>query len=84
MDLGATKHITFYRMAFDIYEVIILQNMHLNDYSVVQATRISSIIVEVVIEDKTKKIIIKDALHVLKLHTNLLLVSKLLLSGLLI
>jgi len=82
MDSGATKHMTSHRAAFDTYEVIAPRNVHLGDDSVVEAVGMGSIVVEVITRGKMNRIRIKDALHVPKLHANLLSVSKLVSSGL--
>jgi hypothetical protein len=37
MDLGATKHMTPHRAAFDMYEVIPTRNVHMGDDSIVEA-----------------------------------------------
>ncbi len=82
MDSGATKHMTSHRAAFDTYEVIAPRNVHLGDDSVVEAIGMGSIVVEVVTRGKMNRIRIENALHVPKLHANLLSVSKLVSSGL--
>jgi hypothetical protein len=81
MDSGATKHMTPHRAAFDMYEVIPIHNMHMGDDSIVEAIGMGSILVEVMGKGRTKRIRIKDVLHVPKLHANLLSVSKILSSG---
>jgi transposase InsO family protein len=81
MDSGATKHMTPHRAAFDTYEVIAPRNVHLGDDSVVEAIGLGSIVVEVSVRGRSKRIRIKDALHVPKLQANLLSVSKLVTSG---
>jgi hypothetical protein len=65
MDLGATKHITPHRAAFDMYEVIPKCNM--GDDSIVEAIGMGSILVEVMVKGQTKGVRIKDVLHVPKL-----------------
>lgn len=52
------------------------------DDSIMKAIDMDFIVVGVIVRGKIKRICIKDALHVPKLKGNLLLVSKLLLSGL--
>ena len=81
LDSGATKHMTPHRAAFDTYEVIPSRNVHLGDDSVVDAVGVGSIVVEVLVRGRSKKMTIKDILHVPKLHANLLSVSKLVSSG---
>jgi hypothetical protein len=81
MDSGATKHMTPHRAAFDMYEVIPTRNVHMGDDNIVEAIRMGSILVEVMVKRRTKRIRIKDVLHVPKLHANLLSVSKILSSG---
>ncbi len=72
---------TPHRAAFDMYEVIPIHNMHMGDDSIVEAIGMGSILVEVMGKGRTKRIRIKDVLHVPKLHANLLSVSKILSSG---
>ena len=81
MDSGATKHMTPHRAAFNTYEVIAPRNVHLGDDSVVEAIGVGSIVVEVLVRGQSRRIRIKDALHVPKLQVNLLSVSKLVSSG---
>ncbi len=68
---------TPHRAAFDTYEVIPTRNVHMGDDSIVEAIGMGSILVEVMVKGQTKKIRIKDVLHVPKL----LSVSKILSSG---
>ena len=82
MDLGATKHIILHRAAFDTYEVISPCNVCLGADSVAKAIGVGSIVVGVETRGKTTRICITDVLHVLKLQTNLLSMSKLLSNGL--
>jgi hypothetical protein len=81
MDSGATKHMTAHRAEFDTYEVIPTRNVHMGDDSIVEAIGMGSILVQVMVKGRTKKIRIKDVFHVPKLHVNLLSVSKILSSG---
>jgi len=81
MDLGATKHMTPHRAAFDMYEVIPTRNVHMGDDSIVEAIGMGSILVEVMVKGRTKRIRIKDVPHVPKLHANLLSVSNILSSA---
>jgi hypothetical protein len=81
MDSGATKHMTPHRAAFDMYEVIATRNVHMGDDSIVEVIGMGSILVEVMVKGRTKRIRIKDVLHVPKLHANLLSMSKILSSG---
>ena len=81
MDSGATKHMTPHRAAFDTFEVIPSRNVHSGDDSVVDVIEVDSIAVQVLVRGRSKKIRIKDVLHVPKLHANLLSVSKLVSSG---
>jgi hypothetical protein len=81
MDSGATKHMTPHKAAFDMYEVIPTRNVHMGDDSIVEAIGMGSILVEVLVKGRTKRIRIKDVLHVPKLHANLLSVNKILSSG---
>jgi hypothetical protein len=81
MDSGATNHMTPHRAAFDMYEVIPKRNVIMSDDSIVEAIGMGSILVEVMVKGQTKRVRIKDVLHVPKLHANLLSVSKILSSG---
>lgn len=81
MDSGATKHMTPNRAVFDTYEAIAPRNVHLGDDSVVEAVGVGSIVVEVLVGGRSKRIRIKNSLHVPKLQANLLSVSKLVSSG---
>jgi hypothetical protein len=72
---------TPHKAAFDMYEVIPTRNVHMGDDSIVEAIGMGSIFVEVMVKGRTKRIRIKDVLHVPKLHANLLSVSKILSSG---
>jgi len=65
-------------VAYEINEVMALQNVHLGDDSIVRAIGMDSIVVEVIVKGKTKKFRIEHVLHVPKLQSNVLLVSKLL------
>jgi hypothetical protein len=53
----------------------------MGDDSIVEAIGMGSILVEVMVKGRIKRIRIKDVLHVPKLHANLLSVSKILSSG---
>jgi hypothetical protein len=64
MDSRATKHMTPHRAAFDMYEVIPTCNVHMGDDSIVEAIGMGSILVEVMVKGRTKRIKIKDVLHV--------------------
>ena len=46
MDLRASKHMTLYRAAFDMYEVITPHNVRLGDNNIVQAIRIKYVVVK--------------------------------------
>lgn len=82
IDSGATKRMTFQKVAIDTYKVIAPCNVLLGDDSALEVIGMASIIVELLVRDKIKRIGIKNALHVPKLQANLLLVSKLLSNGL--
>jgi hypothetical protein len=81
MDLGATKQMTPQKVAIDMYEVIPTCNVHMGDDNIVEAIGIGSNLVEVMVKGRTRRIRIKDVLHVPKLHANLRSVSKILSSG---
>jgi hypothetical protein len=72
---------TPHKAAFDMYEVIPTRNVHMGDDSIVEAIGMGSILVELMVKGQTRRIRIKDVLHVPKLHANLLSVSKILSSG---
>ena len=55
--------------------------MYLGDNGVVEAIEKGSMLVETCVDNKMKRICIHDVLHVPKLHTNLLSVSKLVARG---
>ena len=82
MNLGASKHITLHKTAFNIYEIIILYNMYLDDNNIVEAIEMGSIIVEAIVEGKINQIRIKVVLHVSRLYTNLFSMNKLVSNGL--
>lgn len=65
-----------------IDKVVSSCNVCLGDDSIAEAIGIGSIIVGIEMRGKTARIYIMNMLHVLKLHTNLVSVSKLLLKGL--
>ena len=81
MDSGATKHMTPHRNAFHTYEAIAPRNVHMGNDSVVKAIGMGSIVVGATWKGRSRKITIKDALHVPMLQANLLSVSKLISSG---
>ena len=82
VDSGATQHMTSHRDAFHTYKPISGKKIYLGDNGMVEALGMGEILVEVQVEGKTKRIQIQEALHVPKLHANLLSVSKLSLGGL--
>ena len=81
VDSGATKHMTPYKCSFATYEPIEATSVLMGDNGVVEAIGMGSIVVEVVVGGKTKKITFKDVLHVPKMKSNLLSVSKLVMRG---
>lgn len=82
MDSGASNHRTSCRAAFDTYEVIASCNVYLEGNSVVKVVKLGSIIVDVMVRGKIRRVRIKDALHMPKLQANLLPLSKFLSNGL--
>jgi len=80
VDHGLRSH-QAYDPSFDMYEVIPTRNVHMGDDTIVEAIGMGSILVEVMVKGQTKRIRIKDMLHVPKLHANLLSMSKILSSG---
>lgn len=65
-----------YRVVFDNYEVIDLCNLHLADYNIAQKIGVILILLESIVKNNINRIHIKDAIHLPKLHANLLLVRK--------
>lgn len=61
-DIRATKHITLWRIVFDIYKDIVPWKVFLGSDRIVEAIRIGSIIVEIMVEGQMKRITIKDLL----------------------
>jgi transposase InsO family protein len=82
IDSGATQHMTPHRQAFLTYQPISNRKVFLGDNGMVEAIGMGCIIVEVMVNAVMRKIRIQDALHVPKLHANLLSVSKLVAQGL--
>ena len=76
MDSGATKHITLHRTTFNVYEVICLRNVHLGNDRVAKTIGMWFIINVIETRGKANIFHLMDVLHMLKLQTNLLLVSK--------
>lgn len=66
LDSGATKHMTSNGVAFDTYEVIAPSNVYLNNDNIVQAIGMGSIVNEVLVKGKIKRICIKYVLHMPK------------------
>lgn len=54
MASGASKHMTLHRTIFHTSEVITQRNVHLDDNNMLQAIGIGSILVEAILEGKTK------------------------------
>ena len=82
IDSGATQHMTPNRQAFLTYQPISNRKVFLGDNGMVEAIGMGCIVVEVMVKGVLRKIRIQDALHVPKLHANLLSVSKLVAQGL--
>ena len=80
MNLGASKHMTSYKAAFGTYKVIDLRGLDLGDNNVVKVIGMGSIVMETIMKGKINCIRIKDVLHVSKLHADLLLVNRFLLT----
>ena len=57
IDLGASKHITSYKAAFDTYEIITSNNVHLGDINVVQAIGMGSIFMKIILKDNSTKFV---------------------------
>lgn len=69
--LEEIEYMTSYRIACDIYEIIVHFNVYLGDDSVVKAIKMKCIVNEVLVKDKTKKNCIKDVFHVSELLVSL-------------
>lgn len=82
MDSEATKHMNLHRAGFDIYEVIALRKISLNDNNIIEAVGMRTIVVKAIMKDKVNGIYIKNVHHMPKLHANLLSVNKLVSNGL--
>lgn len=82
MNLEATKHMTLHRTAFDIYEVIALCKIYLNDKNIIEAVGMRTMVVKVIMKDKVNGIYIKNVYHMPNLHANLLSMNKLVSNGL--
>ena len=52
MDLGATKYKTSCRITFDTHEVIVQCSTHLDDDSIMKRIKMSSIVIEVMVNYK--------------------------------
>lgn len=72
MDLVASKHMTFHKASINIYKVITLRNICLNDDSVVKEIGIKFIVIDLSLKDKIKRI----RIHMSKLKEKFLLVNK--------
>ena len=70
MDSRVSKHMTSHGVAFDTYEVIAPSNVSLDDDNIVQAIIVGSIINEVLLKGKKKRICINYiyVLHMPKLQ----------------
>lgn len=82
MNLVATKHMILHRVAFNTYEVIFPHMVHLDNVNMAKTIGMGSIVDGVEMIGKTTRICITNMLHMPKLQTNLLLVSKFLSNGL--
>jgi hypothetical protein len=82
MDLGATKHMTLYEVAFGTYEVVFPCNMRLGDDIVAKAIGMESIVIGVETKNIRNEVRITYVFHMPKLQANLFSVSKLLSNGL--
>lgn len=81
VDSGCTKHMTPYKCSFNTYQPIPATKVWLGDNGMVQAIGMGTIVVEVVVKGISKRITLKDVLHVPKMKKNLLSVSKLVSHG---
>jgi len=54
---GTTIHMTPHWAIFNTFEGIASQNAHLDDDSIVEASEMDSIVVDVMVKDKTKKLL---------------------------
>ena len=82
MHSGATKHMTSHRASFDTYKTISSRNVQSGDDIITKSIIIKFLVVGVEMRGKSIKICITNVLHVPKLQTKLLSMSKFLSKGL--
>ena len=75
-DLGPSQHMTPHKHFFDTYNPVLGRKVFMGDNGMVEACK-GSIIVETHIKGRAWSIRMHDMLHVPKIHSNLLSVSKL-------
>ena len=82
VDSGASQHTTPYKHFFDTYEPISGHNVFMGDNGMIEAIGKGSILMETRVKGRARSIRMHDVLHVPHLHSNLLLVTKLISRGL--
>ena len=82
VDSGALQHMTLHKHFFDSYQLVLGRKMFMSDNGMVKDISKGSILVETRVKDRVRSITIHDVLHVPKMHSNLLSVSKLISRGL--
>ena len=82
VDSGASQHMTPHKYFFDTYEPVTGRKVFMGDNGMVEAIGKGSILVETRVKGRVRSIRMHDVLHVPKMHSNLLLVSKLISRGL--
>lgn len=81
LDSGATNHMTPQRQVFSTYESIDGKKIFMGDNGCVEAIGIGNVVVQSEVDGHERKITMRNVLHVPKLHSNLLSVSKLVNEG---
>lgn len=66
-----------YKRYFNTYQPILIINVWLDNNGMVEVIRMGTITKEVVVKGTSKKITLKDVLHLPKIKKNLLLMNKL-------
>src|SRR5450631_1333284 len=82
VDSGASQHMTPHKHFFDTYEPVTGRKVFMGDNGMVEAVGKGSLLVETRVKGRVRSIRMHDVLHVPKMHSNLLSVSKLISKGL--
>lgn len=77
LDSGATNHMTPQRQVFSTYKAIESKTIFMGDNGCIEAIGVGSVVVQSEVDGHEMKITMNNVLHVPKLHSNLLSVSKL-------